>query len=195
MSDRPLAPGEYPWPQQRPWPAGQGPYIRAATLCEALIEERSGAVSVVRLLNRMYIRGQPFGPTSFPVTLFLSMEKVPGDEPVVPIRIMVATPIGVTAVDEETTVEPKGKYREAQINFQMHFPIIMDGTHVIGIAYEDRLLTAVTVELVFTDDDPRSSRGTPVHSRWEIRRESSPPPGGEPSPSDPGPAGDEDTSD
>lgn len=174
MSQRHLAPGEYPWPPQRSWPKGEGPFVRAVTLCEAVLNEHSGGVSLIRLLNTMYIGGEPTDPVSFPVTLFVSLERLPGDEPQVPIRIIVVTPIGMNAVDEEVMVEPTGTAREATVNFQMQFPVLMDGTHHIAVAFEDRLLTTVTVDLVFLGDNAAPRGGTPIHSRWEVKRVSSP---------------------
>lgn len=193
MDNRPLAPGEFPFPKQDPWPNDQGPFVRVATICEALLNERTGGISLIRLLNKLVINGNPRFPIWIPVTLYLSMEQFPQDREDHRIQLMIASPLGPRVVNEFVTVSPFGPFREANFDFTLQFPIIEEGKHSVAILYEGRALTKFGIGVELSGEPAGHSHGTPLHTSWEFTPGPKSPPLDQ-SLEDPGRYGDEESS-
>ncbi len=147
MGEGALAPGEYPWPTQIQWPTSEGPYVRVASLCEDVIDERNGSLSAFRLLNRLIVRGNPVLPISIPTTLFLALEGFSKDREAHQITISVASPVSNQVVNETVNLTPFGPFREYNLDMSMAFPVISYGEHAIAIISESRILSVLKVSV------------------------------------------------
>lgn len=166
MGERTLAPGEYPWPPQVEWPDTEGPFVRVATLCEDVIEERRRPLSVFRLLSRLVIRGEPTFPISIPTVFFVSLENFSTDREVHEITISIACPDGPQVLNIVEELRPYGPHQQYNLQLHLPFPVVSVGQHAVAVMYEGRILTVIMVSVELdAGDEPDTSR--PIFAQRE----------------------------
>jgi len=133
----------------------RGPFLTVATFCEQVIEDKSGVLSLIRIVDRMYIT--TYGPTAPeqmpPSTLnwFLVLSFKSGEargshlikiEPELPSGLRLQ-PIALSAYFEGGT---RGQNIISKLNMKLEMP----GIYWFRIYVEDQFFTQIPVEVIYS---------------------------------------------
>lgn len=131
-----------------------GPYLRAAVLCENVIEDKQGVLSLIRIVDRFQqVAVGPGAPTEMPplpvsvhlVLMFTSGEARGRSE----IRLAIRKPDGLSQDLSTVPVLWEGEDRGANINIQMNTVLTIEGLYWIEVRLEDEMLTRVPLRVVY----------------------------------------------
>jgi uncharacterized protein DUF6941 len=145
-----------PSQQQRlPGFSSGGPYLALAVLCERVLKEQDGVISVIRIVDR--------------ITLALSGQKLPAEMPVATmpltlvlgfksglargaytVRVQVVNPSHETANIVELPMLFEGEDRGAQVSLNFGFQVgPEEGLYWFEVYLHDALITKVPLRVVF----------------------------------------------
>jgi hypothetical protein len=135
------------------------PYITAALLCEKVLQEGNGTISIIRLADRMGYQtaGMPAGVK--PATIIsglvsLKSGPVTGNHV---IKIFVENPIGKRTEVFTFPVTLMGKDHGQNIILNMTFGIEQDGLYWFDVAFDEEVLTRIPL-MVVQEQTPTESR-------------------------------------
>ena len=136
-------------------PFERGPYIAAATFCEQVLQEASGVLSLIRLVDRITTTASgPEPPLEMPTTqlnLTLAIAMKSGDvRGSHPVRITPQLPSGETLAPITLSVHLEGNNRGQNLLSQMNMPLEMPGVYWFLIHFDDLLMTKVPLEVIYS---------------------------------------------
>ncbi len=132
----------------------KGPYLRAAVLCENVIEDKQGVLSLIRVVDRFqHLAVGSDAPAEMPplpvsvhlVLIFASGEAHGRGE----IRLAVQKPDGLSQDLSTVPVLWEGEDRGANINLQLNMVLTIEGLYWIEVRLENELLTRVPLRVVY----------------------------------------------
>ena len=140
----------------------RGPYIRVATLCERVLQEQDGVLTMVRLIDRFIItasgpsapREMPPSTVNFFIVVMLQSGGVRGRYN---LRIVPVTPSGKFIQELSAGVLLEGEDRGVNVILNSHFVAQEEGLYWFDVFLEEQLLTRIPLRLLYQ----RVSQGTP----------------------------------
>jgi hypothetical protein len=138
------------------------PYLLAALLCESVIEEKSGTLTLVRILDRVeferQVMPQGFHPV-IPIKGLLSIRSGPlrGE---FSLKMKVIRPNGEQKGQPIALPPIKllGGDQGVNVNLNLMFGIEDEGLHWFEIYFEDELLTSIPITVVQKQTPSEQSR-------------------------------------
>ena len=132
-----------------------GPYISIAAFCENVIEDKSGVLSLIRLVDRLIVSAQgPGAPEKMPETplnwfLVISLKsgKARGS---IPVKIQPESPSGLRADPVTFTPHFEGENRGCNIISRLGLTLKEPGVYWFRIYVGDNLATQVPLEVIYS---------------------------------------------
>lgn len=133
----------------------RGPYLILAAFCEQVIEDKSGVLSLIRVVDRMNITVQgPSAPDEMPPAilnwvLVLSMKsgEARGSHT---LKIEPELPSGQRTAPMTLTPYFEGGSRGINIVTRVNFKLEMPGLYWFRITLNDQFLTQIPVEVIYS---------------------------------------------
>ncbi len=132
----------------------QGPYIQAATLCDQVIEEKSGVLSLIRIIDTiMHTEARPDAPAEMPpvtyplkLVLMLKSGRARGRHE---IKVFPEMPSGEVKEPFVQSVQMEGEERGANSVINMMFTGTMEGLYWFNVHFDDTLLTRIPLRVKY----------------------------------------------
>ena len=136
-------------------PFERGPYITAATFCEQVLQEASGVLSLIRIVDRMTTTATgPTAPEQMPTsqlnwTLVIALKS--GDaRGSHPVKIVPQLPSGETLQPITLSAHLEGENKGQNLLARMNMPLEMPGIYWFQIFVDDQLMTKVPLEVIYS---------------------------------------------
>ena len=137
-----------------------GPFIQVAAICERVITEPDGAVTAVRIIDRIYFiagpDGNPLNPTQ-PVWFLITL-KAGAARGNFKVQLVRERPSGERDQVFETPVLLEGEDRGANLVIQTAFMPEQQGLHWFDVIFEGHRITRMPLRAVF-QQMPQGSPG------------------------------------
>lgn len=136
-------------------PFEHGPYLTIATFCEQVIEDRSGVLSLIRVVDRKVVTVQgvdapeqmPAADLDWTLVLNLKSGEVQGSHP---LKIVPQLPSGETLSPVLLSVHFEGANRGQNVVTRVNMKLEMPGIYWFKIYIDDEFLTQVPVEVIYS---------------------------------------------
>lgn len=136
-------------------PFERGPYLTTAVFCEQVLQEASGVLSLIRIVDRMNVTvSGPDAPEEMPPqqlnwTLVITLKSgdVRGSHPV---KIVPELPSGETKPPVILSVHFEGGNKGQNLVSRVQMPLTMSGIYWFRIYVDDQLITKVPIELIYS---------------------------------------------
>jgi hypothetical protein len=130
---------------------GDGPFLQAALICERVISEADGAVSAIRIIDRVYFASDPEGRPLNPrhPVWFLITLKSGSARGRYTITVMREKPSGERAEVLRAPVLLEGEDRGANVVVQAAFEPDQEGLYWFDVAFEEQRITRMPLRAVF----------------------------------------------
>jgi len=140
-------------------PQSNGPYVNYAALCERVLHEADGVLSLIRIIDQVTVTITAAGPVGVEVpaallppapplaitfAVGLKSRKRMGD---VPVKIRIDTPSGFKWPEFETTVKLPGGERGAGIVLPMQIPAQDEGIYWFVVEVSGEVVTRVPLRV------------------------------------------------
>lgn len=133
----------------------KGPYLTLATFCEQVIEDKSGVLSLIRIVNRMNISAQgPTAPEEMPpatlnwfLVLGLKSGEARGSQGV---RVEPELPSGVKLPAITLSAHFTGGSQGVNLISRLNVKLEMPGIYWFRIYVNDVFLTQVPIEVIYS---------------------------------------------
>jgi hypothetical protein len=129
--------------------------LNAALICEQVLEDKEGTVSVVRIADRLTIDVVGQLPASdepvirVPSTLFLVFRRETAKPSDHRVRLTVTSPSGVESTVGESTLKiGEGLGQGTDLVLRFEFPVSRLGLYWVNVIADDQLLARVPIEVV-----------------------------------------------
>lgn len=134
-----------------------GPYLKAALICESVIEEKDGVLSLIRVVDRFILSAQAQGgqlpaempaiPLKMNVVLMMTSGSARGSHNV---TLDLEDPSGLS-VQRLSTVSVlfEGEDRGCNVITQMQLVLKLEGLYWILVRMDDEFFTRIPVRIVF----------------------------------------------
>lgn len=133
----------------------RGPYLSVAAFCEQVIEDKSGVLSLIRIVDRLNVAVQgsdappEMPPSNFNWTLVLTLKS--GDaRGSAEVRIVPELPSGVSMQPSIQSVHLEGGNRGANLITRFNMLLTMPGVYWFKIYVDDQFLTQIPVEVIYS---------------------------------------------
>lgn len=133
----------------------RGPYLTVATFCEQVIEDKSGVLSLIRIVDRMNITAQgPTAPENMPPAMlnwFLVLNFKSGEaRGSHPVKIEPELPSGIRLEPMTLSAHFEGANRGANIVSKINMKLEMPGIYWFRLYVDDKFLTQIPVEVIYS---------------------------------------------
>jgi len=133
----------------------RGPYLITAAFCEQVIEDKSGVLSLIRVVDRMNITAQgPTAPDEMPpatLNWFLVLTMKSGEaRGSHPIKIEPELPSGVRLKPIELSAHFEGGNRGLNLITRLNMRLEMPGIYWFRIYVDDQFLTQIPIEVIYS---------------------------------------------
>lgn len=140
------------------------PYIQVAALCEQVIEEKSGILSLIRIIDTIvHTEARPDAPTimpaiNYPMKLVIMLKSglTKGRHE---IKVFPELPSGEIKTPFVQSIEMEGEERGANSVINMMFTATLEGLYWFNVQFESSLLTRIPLRVkyhrVITPPPPR----------------------------------------
>ena len=126
----------------------QGPYIQVAALCENVIEDKTGALSLIRVIDTItHTEARPDAPVDMPpvtypmkIVIMLKSGRARGRYE---LKIVSELPSGEVKPAVTRSVQMEGEERGANNIINMVFTFTMEGLYWFNIYLDDSLITRI----------------------------------------------------
>lgn len=131
-----------------------GPYIQTAAVCEKVLNERDGVLSLVRVIDRLQLMTTAAGaPSELPEggiinVTYVVMLKPDDARGRHPISITIENPAGIRSPAQTLDVIFEGEDRGVNLILNLQFEA-MEGLYWFSVAIEDRLLTKTPLRVSY----------------------------------------------
>jgi hypothetical protein len=132
----------------------QGPYIQMAGLCEQVIEDKTGALSLIRLIDTItHTEAHADAPAEMPpvtyqmkMVIMLKAGRARGRHE---LKIIPELPSGETKPPLIRSVQMEGEERGFNNIINMVFTFTMEGLYWFNVYFDDSLLTKVPLRIKY----------------------------------------------
>ena len=136
-------------------PFERGPYLILAAFCEQVIEDKSGVLSLIRVVDRMSITAQgadapeqmPPANLNWALVLSLKSGEARGTHP---IQIVPQLPSGETLDPVTLSMHLEGGNRGQNLVSRINMRLEMPGVYWFKVYVDDEFLTQVPVEVIYS---------------------------------------------
>ena len=133
----------------------QGPYLNVAVFCEQVIEDKSGVLSLIRIVDRRTVTFQGPGapeempPTNINWTLVLTLKSgaARGSHAV---KIVPHLPSGETLSPFSLSVHLEGDNRGQNVLSRINMDLPMPGVYWFKIYVDEEFLTQIPIEVIYS---------------------------------------------
>jgi len=127
-----------------------GPYVQLATFCDMAIEDKSGALCIIRLIDRYTVTGQTpeIQPTPINLTLAFSLKAGLMSQRA-RIQIKPNTPSGKELAAFEFNALFEGNERGVQGIFPVRMVLHEEGLYWFDLRVDEQLLTRIPLRLLY----------------------------------------------
>jgi hypothetical protein len=141
-----------------------GPYIQMAGICDQVIEDKTGALSLIRLVDTItHTEARPDAPAEMPpvtypmkMVVMLKSGRARGRHE---LKIIPELPSGELKPPLTRSIQMEGEERGVNNIINMLFTFTMEGLHWFDIYLDDSLLTRIPLRIkynrVVTQQPPR----------------------------------------
>ncbi|MBI2912971.1 MAG: hypothetical protein HYY03_03530 [Chloroflexi bacterium] len=139
-----------------------GPYLKAALLCDEVIEGKDGVLSLIRIVDRLTVTAAgAAAPGAMPSVLRklkLVVMIVSGQaRGTHTIAVTIETPDGMVHPGWESTILLEGEDRGANVVVELDYEFKLEGVHWFRLLLEGEEVTRVPFRVLYQ----RVGRGTP----------------------------------
>ena len=133
----------------------QGPHLAIAAFCEQVIEDKSGVLSLIRIVDRMQVTAQgadipkemPAANLNWNLVITLKSGEARGSHPV---KIVPVLPSGETKAPFTYSAYLEGANRGQHIITRVQMELPMPGIYWFKIYVDDELMTQIPVEVIYS---------------------------------------------
>ena len=127
-----------------------GPHLSMALLCERVLQERDGVISLIRVVDRFMVPGvsREMQPSPLQTTLVIGFKSGAATGKHV-IRIRPVTPSGMALPEQEFPVLFEGRDRGPGIVAQIGFMLNEEGLYWIDVLFEDSVVTRIPMMVLY----------------------------------------------
>jgi len=141
----------------------QGPYIQMAGLCEQVIEDKTGALSLIRVIDTItHTEARPDAPVEMPpvtypmrMVIMLKSGRARGRHE---LKITAELPSGEVKPPLIRSIQMEGEERGFNNIINMLFTFTMEGLYWFNVYFDDSLLTRIPLRIkynrVVTQESP-----------------------------------------
>ena len=121
-----------------------------AVLCEKVLQEKDGVLSLVRIVDRFSVRGtqQEMPPSAFQITLVVTFKSGSASGKHY-IKIRLQKPSGGFMLEQEFPVLFEGADRGVGIVSQMGLILEEEGLYWIDVLFEDYVVTRIPLRVLY----------------------------------------------
>ena len=142
-----------------------GPYLQVAAFCEQVIEDKSGVLSLIRVVDRITVNAagtevpedMPPFDLNWKLVLVLKSGEVKGSHP---IKFVLELPDVTKKQAIIVSVHLEGGNRGAQVVTDFRMKMEMPGVYWVHVYFDDELLTKLPIQVIYArnvaPDHPRS---------------------------------------
>ena len=139
-----------------------GPYLKAALICDEVIEGKDGVLSLIRVVDRLTVTAAgPAVPGAMPTVphrLKLVIMVVSGEaRGTHAITVTIETPDGIVHPGWESTILLEGEDRGANVVVELDYEFKLEGVHWFGLSLDGEQITRVPFRVLYQRVGP----GTP----------------------------------
>jgi hypothetical protein len=135
-------------------PESTGPYLIAALLCEKVLQEQDGIISVIRMVDRITLTANAPGapekmpPTSINLYALISLKSgsARGKDT---IKLSIEAPSGVRQPDQLLPVLFEGEDRGVNLIIAVNMVVDQEGVYWFDIRLDEQLLTRVPLRILY----------------------------------------------
>ena len=132
----------------------QGPYVQMAGVCEQVIEDKTGALSLIRIIDTItHTEAGPDTPAEMPnvtypmkMVIMLKSGRARGRHE---LKIVPQLPSGEAKAPLIRSIQMEGEERGANNIINMLFTFTMEGLHWFDIYLDDSLLTRIPLRIKY----------------------------------------------
>ena len=132
----------------------QGPYIQMAGLCEQVIEDKTGVLSLIRVIDTItHTAAGPDAPTEMPpvnypmkMVIMLKSGRARGRHE---LKIIPEMPSGEVKPPLIRSIQMEGEERGVNRIINMLFTFTMEGLYWFNVYLDDSLLTRIPLRLKY----------------------------------------------
>lgn len=132
----------------------QGPFIQAAALCEQVIEDKAGVLSLIRIIDTItHTEARPDAPIDMPpitypmkMVIMLKSGRAHGRYE---LKIVPELPSGETKSTLTQSIQLEGEERGTNNIINMLFTFTMEGLYWFNIYLDDSLLTRIPMRIKY----------------------------------------------
>jgi hypothetical protein len=134
-----------------------GPYLQLAALCEKVLTEQDGVLSLVRVIDRLTVNVQMIGPSGMeapalvtpPVQLTLALAFKSGEyQGTLPLKVRIETPSSFKWPEFSVDLYFQGAEVGANVIAPMQFPAQDEGIYWFVVELGDELMTRIPLRVV-----------------------------------------------
>ncbi len=132
----------------------QGPYLQMAGLCENIIEDKTGSLSLIRIIDTItHTEARPDAPPDMPpvtypmkMIIMLKAGRARGRHE---LRIVPELPSGEVKPPLTRSVQMEGEERGFNNIVNMVFTFTMEGLYWFNVYFDDSLLTRIPLRIKY----------------------------------------------
>jgi len=145
---------------------GEGPFLQAALVCERVLTEQDGVLSLIRVVDRFFQReintADPEQMPPFTVNATIAiMLKAGAARGRQTLRLRPEVPAGIRLPEVSAPVFFEGEERGVNLLLPMQFQAAQEGLYWFDVILEDRLLTRIPLRVVYQPTPTTGSSAGP----------------------------------
>lgn len=133
----------------------KGPYLQVAAFCEQVIEDKTGVLSLIRVVDRITVNAagtevpeeMPPFDINWKLVLVLKSGEVRGSHP---IKLVLELPSGETKAPLLMTVHLEGGNRGTQMVTDFRPRMEMPGVYWVNVYFDDDVLTRMPLQVIYS---------------------------------------------
>lgn len=127
-----------------------GPHVQLATFCDMVVEDKSGALCVIRMIDRITVRGPTpeYQPAQISPTLAISL-KADFMRQKARVRVQPVAPNNSEMGAFEMPVLFEGDERGVQIVLALQLNLPEEGLYWFNVFVDDQMVTRVPLRLIY----------------------------------------------
>jgi hypothetical protein len=127
-----------------------GPYLAMALLCERILQEKDGVLSIIRVIDRVQIQGtaDEMPPVSFNVSLVVALKAGIARGKYL-VKVVPVSPSGKQLNAAELPALLEGEDRGANLVFQMQIVAYEEGLYWFDVYVQDTFTTRVPLRFLY----------------------------------------------
>ncbi|MFV2045158.1 MAG: hypothetical protein ACC700_18230 [Anaerolineales bacterium] len=135
-------------------PFDGGPYVQAACFCDSVIEDKTGALSLIRIIDTVtHTEVDPSPPEQmppFPYSMkFVLMLKSGQARGRANLRVVPELPTGATMKPFELTAHFEGEERGQNVITNMALKFEVEGLYMFNVYLDEELFTAIPLRVKY----------------------------------------------